>query len=1191
MNSKSRNILRKVSTLLVLLAFAVAFLQPLTATSVEAAVAPYDELLTEHAKIARKAGAEGSVLLKNDNKTLPLAAGANVCLMGSSIGDYVVGGGGSGDTTTPYNIDIVQGFAAKEAEGKVTVVDAITNDYGLIFRNKAGKAAETADTAIIAFGRYSFETNDRKPEKGDYYLSDKELDMIKFATENFENVILILNIGSIVDMNWMFTEPFGNKVDSVLVTWQGGQEGGNVIADLILGDSFPSGKMPDTLVKSYSDYPSESTFDTGPFIKDQPYREDIFVGYRYFETFKPDRVLYSFGYGLSYTDFEITDTKVYEDGNYIVTEATVKNVGDHLGKEVVQTYYSAPQGFLGKPAYELGGFQKTRLLAPGEREKVTFKFDKYLMASYDDMGHVQEAAYVLEAGEYKFSVGSSLADAKSRGAAGFMNMAETQIVDQLDHRCAPTRLDKRLVARLDANGDVVPFWEFLNGDPLEPLDGNVNLDAINAEPVETVSPLEEDLLNVIEENNIDIAGKTGEEIFDALQLEVPQEEVIYVEDGDDVEVMDVEPMNADLMFNDVVENPALIPDFVAGLTNRQLADLCTGQYDWANQPANVGGIGNQPKKGIPHTACADGPAGLRLNDGNKATGWPCGTCMAATFNPYMVEQVASAVGREAIQRGVHIWLAPGMNIHRDPLGGRNFEYYSEDPVLTGRIAAGATRGVQKHNVSITLKHFAANNKDYGRRYTDSMVSERALREIYLKGFEIAVKEADPWAIMSSYNSINDTYTAGNEDLLNGILRGEWGYNGVVMTDWVMMSISQLECVMAGNDLKMPNFLNGATGLKNAMGRDPEVRRKSEIAGVNIINFILKTHVIASNKVEPYVITTENIPENVIVEHPYAAVPGETVHFTVTLLEPNKDVDYIEVVPSDGNVRHLGYRHYEFRMQEADTVIRLSVAEVDKTALRKALDDAKAILDDVREYVSYKDLIKYMEEGQIVYDDESVYQDEVDEATAKLRAAIDAMKLRQGWAVDKDGDHCYYVDGLKVTGLKKIKKTTYLFDAQGKKQYGWHVLGGKEFYFDPRTGGMLTGKRTIDGTTYLLHRTDGKLSGWHRLGGKDYYFDPNYGKGMVTGKRTIGNTTYYFHNKGYKEYGWKVFKGFKYYFDPDFGGGMVTGLRKVGQSTYFFRVKSSPDLDNRGAALTSASIWLNGVKYTFDHEGRLIKTKP
>ena len=728
----------------------------------------------EHTALSREAATEGTILLKN-NGALPLRNGAKIALFGKATIEYIKGGGGSGDVNCPYVRNVLEGFREKQKDGKVEIFEPLVEFYteyvkteskntltqeqidqawnivnnmefcklrdDMTYDTFAGMhvkeayvsdelinaAGSWADTAVITLSRFSAEGVDRRPQGGDYYLSDLEKELIDRAGKVFENVIVVINSGAIIDCEYLAQK---DEVSAVLMAWQGGMEGGAAIADIICGDVNPSGKLVDTIAKSYDFYPSKDDF--WECFEHLDYTEDIYVGYRYFETIPgaKDKVRYPFGFGLSYTEFKLSNVVCNESEGSIIAAVKVTNVGSVAGKEVVQLYYSAPQGLLGKPARVLGAFKKTSLLAPGESELLVMSFEVENMASYDDLGKISKSSYVLEKGTYSFYLGTSVSDASKVDYEYCLD--SNCITQQLVSRCRPFALKKRMLA----DGS---FEELPQGEPSYSYGKNL---------------------------------PTGAKAPEAL---------VKFDDAGTKITMD---------------------EFVTQFTEDELMFFVGGQRPTG--VANTGCFGGLPRLSVPAVPTADGPAGLRLEPytGISTTAWPCATLIASSWNTELAEKVGAAAASELRENNLGIWLAPAMNIHRDPLCGRNFEYYSEDPLIAGKIAAAATRGIQSQKIAVSVKHFACNNKEANRFNCDSRVSERALREIYLKGFEICVREGDPWSIMSSYNKINGQYTSESYELLTEILRNEWGFNGMVTTDWGQKHDPAKE-VLAGNDLKMP----------------------------------------------------------------------------------------------------------------------------------------------------------------------------------------------------------------------------------------------------------------------------------------------------------------------------------------------------------------------------------------------------
>ena len=1178
-----------------------------------------------HIQLSRRAAAEGMVLLKNDGDALPIAPGGGVALFGPGQIDFIKGGWGSGDVKVEYIRNLLDGMEIKDSEGKIQLNEDLAQRYRTdknfnLSSEIAREAAAQSSTAVVVISRNSGEGYDRNTGEGDYYLNSSEKNMLSaVCNAGFAHVVVVLNIGGVIDTSWLEQFP---AVDAVLVAWQPGMEGGLAAADILCGDVNPSGKLTDTFAKSYADYPSSEGFFEDDFYVD--YTEDIYVGYRYFETFDPtySRVNYEFGFGLSYTDFSIDNVQAAVDGENIRVTADVTNTGDVAGKEVVQVYFSAPQGKLGKPAKELAAFQKTKLLEPGETETVEMTYAIADMSSYDDLGKVQESAYVLEAGDYAVYVGNSVKDAGRRGVRFTYTVEEDTIVEQLSEQVAPIQLEERLIndgsgeekyealpmpddyaydlsggdiliqaekyykkqvhvalqfdeaatnggmyiqssdqgdrwlcyavkapragtyavtlglgnggnvsrnglmlyvddakqtlprvtlpstggqfaiqdvgsfsvqlheginfltisftdssftgvldtvrieegegdyveetidphpvsasgeTRIEAedytgvegNKDIGPEDAIVNGEkigvsvkaldtegavleyslqvekageynmmlhvssgsgdkndcmdvlvngekqegilcniPQTSVEGNQwfnfidvgpfaidlpagevtlrfefknfgNFDAFTLTPTadapeeaaHAVAASGETRIEAEEyaavEGNPDIGPEdaivNGEKIgvsvkaldtegavleyslqvekagkynltmhassgsgdkndcLDVLVNGVKQEGIVCniphtgIEGNQWFNFIDVGPFAIDLpagevtlrfefknfgnfdaftlepisentalrtaaaaalpvaeeetdiiTFQEVYENPELLDAFIAQLSAEDIVSMTHGHGSVI--PDGTGSIGYLPDYGVPGVETTDGPAGIR--QATNTTAFPIATLLACSWDPALLEEVGAAAGEEAKSFGAFIWLAPALNIHRNPMTGRNFEYYSEDPLVSGKMAAAITRGTQSQGVAVTIKHFAANNKETQRGYSDSRMSERALREIYLKGFEICIDEADPWCLMSSYNSINGVETSENPELLTNILRGEWDYQGMVMTDWWNDSVTCWE-IKAGNEVRMASAEN-PLHVYDAYRAGWITREELDRTAKRILEMILKT---------------------------------------------------------------------------------------------------------------------------------------------------------------------------------------------------------------------------------------------------------------------------------------------------------------------------------------------------------------
>ena len=698
--------------------------------------------LEKYAALARQAVAEGCVLLENEGQALPLRDGERVAVFGRMAFHYYKSGLGSGGlVNTRYVVGILD--ALKECEG-VYLDEKLMGIYeDWIMENPYDEGqgwgrvpwcqkemgvteemldcARRNDVSLVVIGRTAGEDQDNNAKAGSYCLTETEEDMIRRVCEVSERTVVVLNVGNIIDMSWV--EKY--RPQAVLYVWQGGQEGGNGVADVLTGKVCACGKLTDTIAADIKDYPSTENF--GDPFKNY-YKEDIYVGYRYFETFARDKVLYPFGYGLSYTTFEMKAEVLKNTGDEITVSAMVANTGELKGKEVVQVYVKVPQGKLGNPARKLIGFAKTKELAPGEQEEVCIVIPKYDMASYDDSGVTgHKSCYVLEEGGYEIFVGSDVRSAVSVGCYE----EEFRVIEELEEAYAPVEKFQRMKAVLLPDGTYQAVTEDV--------------------PVRTIDP-QERRANEIPETYV-YTGDKGYELVDVLDKKVSMEE------------------------------------FVAQISEEDLIAMFRGEgmcspKVTAGTAAAFGGVTDGlTALGIPVGCCSDGPSGIRMDCGTKAFSLPNGTSLGCTFNVELVDALYEMTGKELRLNKIDSLLGPGMNIHRNPLNGRNFEYISEDPILTGRICAAQVKAMAKSGIGSTIKHFCGNNQEVGRSTSDSVISERALREIYLKGFEIAVKEGGARSVMTTYGSVNGLWTAGSYDLCTTILRKEWGFDGIVMTDW------------------------------------------------------------------------------------------------------------------------------------------------------------------------------------------------------------------------------------------------------------------------------------------------------------------------------------------------------------------------------------------------------------------------
>ena len=818
---------------------------------------------TDHRKLAREAAAEGFVLLENKDHFLPLAKGSKVGLYGAGAIRTIKGGTGSGDVNERDSVNIFQGmknagydvtssewledydklYVQARLDWKNEIFTKLNGDDTKFFDaysatpffmpsgnpiDEEKAAADGADTAFFVLARIAGENKDRFDTEGDYFISKEEKAILAQVSRCYKNIVLVINTGGLMDL--AFVEEFDN-IRSILQYVQAGQEGGNAFADVVSGDVTPSGKMTDTWAKDYYDYPGAEVYSykSGDLMKEK-YEEGIFVGYRYFDTFEVP-VRYSFGYGMSYTDFEIRTNDIKVSGRGMMNPkvsvtVTVTNTGDtYAGKEVVQIYASCPQGKLVKEFRRLAGFGKTKLLAPKESQTMTITFPLYQLTSYEE----ESASWILEPGMYGIWVGNDLNTSVLSGAL------------ELDEKAVMTACENICPLKEELN-EIVPDAE-----------------KVQAREAAWQKEVKEKRMSVIE----------------LKAAEIPTEKVDY------------QPVPEEL--------PGKAGKIVESLSVDQLALLATGDPGRAQGNA-LGSAGiSVPGAAAETSPCAseepwnvttialvDGPAGLRLKreyqvDNGEivasdflaaleggffskpqekrgttyyqfCTAIPVGTLLAQSWDVELIKRVGEMIGHEMELFNVTLWLAPGMNIHRNPLCGRNFEYYSEDPLIAGMMAAAMTLGVQKvPGCGTTIKHFACNNQEDNRMGSDSILSERALREIYLKGFEIAVKDAQPMSIMTSYNLINGVHAANCYDTCTKAARDEWGFAGAIMTDWTTTNVqiqgecTAAGCMRAGNDMVMPGLPEDHENIKKELADGTLTMAELKRCIYNTVNIVLQSN--------------------------------------------------------------------------------------------------------------------------------------------------------------------------------------------------------------------------------------------------------------------------------------------------------------------------------------------------------------
>ena len=1230
------------------------------------------DLMEERIEFARQIGDEGVILLKNENETLPLTENDQVAVFGRMQIDTIRGGLGAAYMNPAYEVNVLDGLrnvGVNVDETLAEVYETWCNDPAnkkeeVIYTSDrffpempldeemVKEASERNNKAVVVIGRIVGENNDMQNNKGGWLLTDDETKMLELVTKYFDQVTVVYNNGVVADME--FVEDMG--IDALVFMGYGGQEGGNYVGDILSGRVTPSGKLTETVAKSFDAYPADEFSGSTT----QKYTEDIFTGYRYFETFDPEyeTVRYPFGYGLSYTDFEISDVSAEQVGTHIEVTATVTNVGDfYSGKEVLQVYYSAPQmgtgeAVLGKPGKVLAAFDKTGLLEPGESQTLTMTFPISDMASFDDTGVTgHKNAWLLEAGDYNIYVGNSIQDAGTRQVYTY-NQPEMRVIDE-DLTQLDTMLNERLLAdgtyeelevidipgQINIKDDVANQAEMENyksaGAGVTETDGMLSIPANetvsyqlqvtkggkyllkfaytnNGEAVklndvldvfvgvgqvgiddsvvlESGSGLETVAFQVgipTGDISFDLTSKSDADIqWNSFTLErdndadvvhnIPASGIGKVEGEDYVDAssgvryedfqddgqgqpgrclsnmragsranyklnveetgtyrmvvhyaavgetalnttatflinnitqafdegisfkntaisgntyynfVDLEPLtvilpsgeatltiesqiaafpNIDYItfekvevraakafaaannvleaaakvpvtFEDVAENPELMDEFVSQLTINELATLGSGQGNVAPN-TNTGSIGNIPSLGIPGVQTADGPTGVRLNDITTPIAWPSTNIMASSWNEELCEDYGLAFGKDIKAYDVNCILGPSINIQRNPLGGRNFEYYSEDPYLTGKLGAAVTRGIQSVGVATAVKHFAVNSTEYSRLASNSVISARAMREIYLKAFEMVIKEADPWSIMTSYNFVNGTKAAELEPMMNDIARGEWGYDGVFMTDWGNDSNIVKE-VQAGGDVKMPS--GDSSALVNAVNAGTLDRATLEAAATRLLNLALKT---------------DSLREENPIDHLAVGMPAEASNTESDANSPAGAVDGLmstrwatgSVDPASqpwfqvdlGEVQDLGYlriswehapQSYEIQVSD-DGVEFTKIAEYTTTAASGAGNDSQEFdLTDVSgRYVKMQATELWDEWGASIYELEvydTSYEPPVEEddtyvvLTRNATVSGESTGLKEGDGVTviaNDAPQGYHFTGWSTVGL-------------------------------------------------------------------------------------------------------------------------------------------------------------------------------
>jgi len=1084
----------------------------------------------KNAKFSMDATTEGMVLLENKNNTLPIASKGKIALFGGGAINTIKGGSGSGDVNQRYKVSVQDAF--KNAGYDITSSKWMENyqekynkgykewyaknannpyilmmppyqlaDYKLTDDDIA--AASGTDTAIYVVSRSSGEGADRTETKGDYYLTDEEYANIKKMAESFKNSIVLLNVGGIIDTKFVKEIP---ELDSVLLMSQGGMEGGTAAVKVLNGEVNPSGKLTDTWAENYSDYPSSKTFSSNDGnSRQEDYKEGIYVGYRYFDSFnkKPS---YEFGYGSSYTTFGMNVVSVQANEKQVTVKVNVKNTGNYSGKEVAQVYFSAPSGKIDKPYQELAGYGKTDLLAPGESQVLTISYDTSEMSSYSE----EDAAYIMEKGNYVIRVGDS---SRNTHVGAILALDSTVNTEQLSNQM---KVDKNINTLSDKGTTPYSYVEEANeianahkiqlsSQALDLIDGNKS------------SKYDDEAVTTYVANSTDQSQTTTSSAVNAN----------YKETKENVDV------KKDATLYDVYKKNITMEQFVAGLSNEKLANIVEGIGMGGSTAPIVGAQSNSVQgaagettgnyyetDGIPNIVLSDGPAGIRITQSYKgddgqtyhqyATAWPIGSLLAQTWNPDLVEKVGDAIGKEMNEFGVTLWLAPGMNIHRNPLCGRNFEYYSEDPFLTGTMGAAATKGVQSNpGIGVTIKHFATNNQENNRSGENNTVSERALREIYLKGFEMAVKSSEPMAIMSSYNKINGKYTGATYDLLTDIARGEWSFGGLVMTDWYS-GADPSESMHAGNDLIMPggsqdSILSGVEEYAPTFSEDGYIPTKTvlyqdesgfhskTIEQWNDFTVTTGGAVTVSTKVPAGTALNHKIKDMVDKGESSVTLDTETVIDSSTTtgaaVEVSSDVmtdtSRDRIVTYYGNYANNNTIYLGDLQKSAMNVLNI-IMQSTQFAKMNADKGVKAIsytgkYDDLKDYLtlSKEDVVAGGSSSHHHSSGSSGSNSSDSSTTSDSNNANSndtTTDVKNKWSKNTDGTWAFVnSNGEKVTGWVQDGNSWYHLDSSGTMQTGWIKDTRGNWYYLSDNGAMKTGwLKDTDGKWYYLN-TNGDMA--------------------------------------------------------------------------------------------------------------------
>ena len=1020
-------------------ALAMTSMVPAFAKTTDGSISAREE---KNAELSMNLATQGMVLLENNNNVLPMASSGNVALFGGGAAKTVKGGTGSGDVNQRSVTTVWDGFKnagytitseswLKEFSdyydketggssgglwGSPKVEDTLISDAQIEEAKQDGTT-----TAVYVIARNSGEFADRLDAEGDYQLWGNEEENLKKVAANFDNVIVVLNVGGIIDTKF-FHEIEG--LDSLLLMSQAGMRGGDAVVKVLNGEVTPSGKLTDTWAVNYEDYSSSEGFGANDEnVTQEEYTDDIYVGYRYFDTFNVTPA-YEFGYGLSYTDFNIDVKDVTVDEENVTVDVRVTNVGEkYAGKEVVEVYFSAPDGALEKPYQELATYGKTDTLAPGESQELTLSYATTEMSSYSE----DLAAYVMENGDYVVRVGNS---SRNTSVEAVINLDSNKVTEQLSNQMVQDEEIDTL-----SNEGATPYTyegeaeEIAKAERFE-LDANAIETVNNASEYDDESVISyvyegSDYTVVDQEANPRYTKAPSGNNTTPSQLIEPYEETIqYVEKTKE---------NPTLL--DVYQGTVTMEELLASLSVEEMSYIVEGLGWGGGSEPIIGAQANSVKgaagettsryyetRAIPNTVLADGPAGIRITQSytengttyyQYCTAFPIGTLIAQSWDKDVAKQFGEAIGEEMLEMGVTMWLAPGMNIHRNPLCGRNFEYYSEDPLVAGVTAASTTLGVQSNEgIGVTIKHYAGNNQENNRNAVNNTITERALREIYLKGFEIAVKTANPMAIMTSYNLNNSMPAADDYDLCTDIPRGEWGFNGLIMTDWGGGQSIPVNSMHAGNDLIMPGgsskSIAEATGVtlplgdlqkatRNVLnvimdstqfkkigaenGVEVEIGKFTESAGLGLFLDSTKSEVTSVNKVALQIAV--DVASNITDEELENVVPAVANELKAALEEAKA---ILEDATANQETVDASFDRLATAIQMLDFI------KGDKAALRSFITKVENTVEEEYTPATWTAFAAALETGNTVLANENAMQEEVDNAYTNLVKAYLNLRL-------------------------------------------------------------------------------------------------------------------------------------------------------------------------------------------------------